>query len=266
MKKQTWHTINRKRSRMIKKWIRLMKSEYIKFGVPIVNEIRQSGVGNIDDFIENQSSNNITDTLMKLYLDVGGYFANESYEAQKAYIPKMHTKDFLQDKWVLTMVQFAENEGFEIFSSIRQTPKDEAKRIVKKIIAFAAESGLAIDGDWNVPNLADMVANAFRSEWGKAAGWMGRRVAQTETIRASNYSTLEGVKGLGVPFQKAWLVARDGKERETHAIAGDLNTNISEDGPFMVAGYACMYPSDPVLPVQETVNCRCAVTAFPVEF
>lgn len=197
MKKQTWHSINRQRSKLITKWVKAMRVEYIRFAVPIVERINSNTLDDIDTFIEQLPSENITETLKKLYLDVGIHFANLNYQVNKAYIPEMNTKGLLTDKWVLMMIQFTQDQVFEIFSSITQTPKDEAKRIIKNLVSEAAQSGIGVE------KIGKKVAREFKGEWGKAAKWMGRRVAQTETIRASNFASLEGVKNLGIPFQKA---------------------------------------------------------------
>lgn len=244
-----------------------MITEYIKFGKPIIEQIKQGNIADIDDFIQQSDSTNITNQLVNLYIDVGVHFANASFETQKAYIPTVYTKDFLTDKWEILMANFSKDQAFEIFSSIQQTPKDEAMRIVKAIIAEAASSGEGIIGGsvFEQDNISARISRAFGAEWGLASNWMGRRIAQTETIRASNYATLEGVKNLGIEFHKAWLVARDGKERASHAEAGNTQTNVPEHEKFMVSGIPCDYPLDPVLPASESVNCRCAVTAFPPE-
>lgn len=61
-------------------------------------------------------------------------------------------------------------------------------------------------------------------------------------------------------LKKYWLTAGDERVRDTHVQAGidyGPENAIPIDEPFMVGGYAAMYPRDPALPVGEVVNCRC---------
>ena len=110
--------------------------------------------------------------------------------------------------------------------------------------------------------MARMISASFQSEWGDASGWMGRRVAQTEMIRASNYGTLEGIDSLNVPYDRVWYAGGE-NIRPTHMEAhGQV---VDSEEPFDVGGYKCYYPGEPTLPPEESINCKCAVSARPKE-
>lgn len=82
------------------------------------------------------------------------------------------------------------------------------------------------------------------------------RIARTELTGIINDGTTETLRREGFQ-QKEWSTVIDGRERPTHADADGQKVGIYE--PFIVGGASGMYPGDTMLPVSETVNCRCAV-------
>ncbi|TRZ53858.1 hypothetical protein D4S03_01120 [bacterium] len=147
----------------------------------------------------------------------------------------------------------------KFIKTIQTTTIDEIQRIAGKIIQEGIEEGMSIE------NIAWSIETSFPKDWGGAFKWMSRRIAQTETIRASNFGTKEGVNSLGIEYTQSWLATNDGRERETHAQAAIDNDHIPSDQLFRVGGYECEYPGDPALPPEESINCRCSWTASPVD-
>ncbi|MCD6506454.1 hypothetical protein J7M22_07480 [Candidatus Poribacteria bacterium] len=91
-------------------------------------------------------------------------------------------------------------------------------------------------------------------------------VARTELLRmyslghwARMQSTAEYVPGL----KKRWVSAHDPRVRPSHARAdGQI---VPWDKPFLVGGHKAMYPRDPRLPPEESVNCRCVMVPVITE-
>ena len=85
-------------------------------------------------------------------------------------------------------------------------------------------------------------------------------IARTESIRASNAST-NGLFGKWKVPAREWVATPDGRVRESHMMMdGQVQpTGTPFESPY--SGAKLMYPGDPAAPVEETVNCRCAIVA-----
>lgn len=87
-------------------------------------------------------------------------------------------------------------------------------------------------------------------------------IARTETIRASNFGTMEQAKEWGVET-KEWLATADDRTRPSHMDAwlryreGGTPGPIPMNQPFQVGAATLQFPGDPQGPPEETINCRC---------
>ena len=87
-------------------------------------------------------------------------------------------------------------------------------------------------------------------------------IARTEALRAVNSGltdsfrqfTADGVIPEG-EVEREWMATFDGRTRPTHQAAHGQTTGLNT--PFIVGGYALMFPGDPDGPPQETIQCRC---------
>ena len=124
------------------------------------------------------------------------------------------------------------------------TITDETTRFVRA----AHEDGVGID------DLADQIHDDLFD--GRLQDWQADRTARTATIpssNAGNHSAIEDSSAVG----EEWLTTTDGRERETH---GDADGQIVAVGnTFLVGGHEARYPGDPRLPLEEMVQCRCAL-------
>lgn len=136
---------------------------------------------------------------------------------------------------------------------------------------------------WSIPAMEQHLDTMFRQwmvgdqtsddfAWYEERMPLHRRelIARTETVRASNAGSLELFRGWKAP-KKAWLATSDGRTRDSHLAAYAKygpNGNpgpIPIDTPFMVNGYAMMYPGDPNAPIGESANCRCSLMPAGME-
>jgi len=81
------------------------------------------------------------------------------------------------------------------------------------------------------------------------------RIAQT-----ANYVTLSELSQDQPTLRKEWSAVIDGRTRPTHAEADGEIRDIDE--PYDLGGYPGLYPHDPQLPAEESINCRCISVAM----
>ena len=234
------------------RWARRWMKTYKAIGNDVIKKVRNEGM--LAE-VREISTKIISTTFADMYVDVGVAFAKDGVKMMKRSKAEVET----DSRWVDDINRFVEEECAQILKSITETTLSEAQGTIKRIISNSIEQGLSIE------DITGNIIGEFQKEWGRKAKWMARRIAQTETIRASNYGTKEGVDSLGIPYVKSWLAGYDAKVRETHRQAQIDNSRIPEDQPFIVGGFECDYPGDPNLPPEESVNCRCSWTAEPVD-
>lgn len=98
--------------------------------------------------------------------------------------------------------------------------------------------------------------------------WPNRAVviARTETLGALNGSRADAFAAFAeeedVEMERMWLSTIDTRTRPTHVLADQQRVGMTE--PFMVGGFALMFPGDPSGPAQEVIQCVPAETM--VEF
>lgn len=86
-----------------------------------------------------------------------------------------------------------------------------------------------------------------------------KRIARTLVTRLSNWAALKAAKDHSDEWLKDWVSVRDNRVRPAH-----LNTDLGQDPIaldefFDVGGFPAQYPSDPRLPPQQSINCRCSL-------
>jgi len=80
------------------------------------------------------------------------------------------------------------------------------------------------------------------------------RIAQT-----ANHAALSDVAQDNPTLHKEWSAIIDGRTRPTHAKADGQIRDV--DKPYDLGGYPGLYPHDPQLPAEESINCRCISVA-----
>ena len=253
--------MNRRRRVFELKYARAWKNEYTALGGEMMKLINQFGPESIDR-IDGLKMDGLTKLWTDMYADAGVAFATDAYnQFAKSWSTTYETKakrpratPLLTDAWIRRMKAYATDQAGEFIVTIQQTARDEMRRIVGGILDAGFTEGASRD------TMARHIAASFQSEWGDAADWMGRRVAQTEMIRASNYGTLEGIDSLGIPYDRVWY-AGGANIRPTHEAAHGQIVDAEE--PFDIGGFKAYYPGDPSLPPEESINCKCAVSARP---
>lgn len=106
----------------------------------------------------------------------------------------------------------------------------------------------------SIPELSARVVDVFAMAERRAT-----MIARTETNRAAGRSAYEAGAEANqeLAVNRVWLATEDDRTRDTHAEAD--GQTVAFDEPFDIGGWPAMYPGDESLPVEEVVNCRCAL-------
>lgn len=81
------------------------------------------------------------------------------------------------------------------------------------------------------------------------------RIARTESHRARQEGHLRATergRELGVKMTRVWVASLDDRTRSSHAQLDGV-----EEKDWRLAGIKPEYPGDPMLPAEESINCRC---------
>jgi hypothetical protein len=121
--------------------------------------------------------------------------------------------------------------------------------LIRNVVQKAIENGDPINA----------VANTIQSLFlGEVTKKRSKRIARTEVNKASNYGSWAGAVQTGLTLNKIWIATLDKRTRPTHKKASRLPP-IDLDGYFKVGKGLLKYPGDPNGPLEEIVNCRCAI-------
>ncbi len=122
-----------------------------------------------------------------------------------------------------------------------------------------------IDNNLAINDITQKIQEVFSGTGDNKGTFPGaRRIARTETLRNSNFTALETMKGHGFT-KKIWLPAGPPDDREQHT--GMPDKIVAIDVPFISFSptegpVQLMFPGDPSAPPSETINCGCSVQEF----
>jgi len=251
--------MNRRRKPLTERNYRIMRTAYLKVGRDFVDRVKRFGIQVVTDSdLKKADVQPVIDAYKQIVEDTALRFARVG----RASFPKQRKdleNDLTESRWVRDIRGNLVNLTSQFSERLYGTAVDELMRVAQIYIDQGISTGMSIE------SIADLIVKDYLDIYGESSKWMARHVAQTETIRASNFGTKEGVNSLGVEYTQSWLATNDGRERETHAQAAIDNDHIPSDQLFRVGGYECEYPGDPALPPEESINCRCSWTASPVD-
>lgn len=166
-----------------------------------------------------------------LYARVGSDFADRTARMMKA-----------EDAWIEHMRAFATTRAGERIRRVTQTTLSRVRSVLEQ----------GVREGWGVDVMAERIARSNAVNLIRA-----RVIARTEIISASNEGSMTGARSTGLQLNKVWLATDDERTRDTHRAIG--GTSVDMNSKFMVGGFKGDYPGDPDLPVDEIVNCRCAI-------
>ena len=145
---------------------------------------------------------------------------------------------------------------------------ETSSEAVQAVLAQAQAEG------WSIPQTEKHLGELFEQwmqgdlsaedfEWfeQRLPAYRREMIARTETIRAANAGALNLGKSWGAAF-KFWIGTFDDRTRDDHIAARDTYNErgkIPIDDPFIVGGSSMNAPGDPSAPVEQIVQCRCAL-------
>lgn len=117
-----------------------------------------------------------------------------------------------------------------------------------------------------IPELAERVDEVLSLT--DTERWPNRAVvvARTEALGALNGSRQDAFSAFDEEtdedLERMWLSTVDTRTRPSHVLADGQRTGVTD--PFMVGGFALMFPGDPAGPAAEVIQCRCTTLLLEV--
>lgn len=243
----------------------------------LINVIRETGIDSGQRFISTDLTNiELSNTVKKLYLEVGLQYARREYRRQrqdirtigfskkKAMVLKtqsvpMETKGFgFNEQWVAFILQYLQQFLIEkITFRVAETTREKLLDVLQEGIA----EGWSIDE--MVKRLEDLPFTRFQAA----------RITRTEINRAANVGTMAGVDTSEYEMNKEWIAAHDKRTRgnpydgqKDHADHWNLDAQVVDfNGKFKDPrnGDELEFPGDPKASAASTINCRCSVAPIP---
>lgn len=200
-------------------------------------------------------------TYRQVYAEIWPVFAERVYDAlvgsEKTAGRGFETKadPKLRAAWEAAAIEFIETEGGDLITAVAGFSHENVVRIARRLTA------MALSENWSINRLKKEV----HAELSTMAEYRARRIARTETMRASNLGSRDAALTTGLELQKEWLVGPLGTgDRHATDDYPDLHGQIREmDELYDVGAEQAMYPCDTRLSAGESVNCRCSEGYIP---
>lgn len=186
----------------------------------------------------------LTPLYVAVAVDEAGRTYRELTEGQKAAPPTT-----AREGWLARARRFLRGEGSQSIKGITERTRE----IVQDVLTEALVQGLGIREA--AKELRERVAGVSRAR--------ATAIVRTELLTASNFGSLIGAQSTGLKLNKRWLATSGARTRQSHQEANGQTVGL--DAFFRVGSGQGRYPGDPLLPVDEKVNCRCTQTYVPIE-
>lgn len=195
-------------------------------------------------------------TVIEAMLDESGYF----YDWMRglylnAGLPraKSVTRDLSRSKaedpsgmWEAELSRYARERAGDNIVSVTGSLKDELVKILRA----------RLDGE--AVGIEKLTQQVFK-DYGKAAEWMVRRIAQTETMIGLAQAGAVAADTLDIGYTKQWCTSGLANTRDSHLVMDGVT--VDRDDLFEVGGAMMRWPHDDALgaPAGEIINCACDV-------
>lgn len=232
-------------------------SDEIERGLEFIYEPTEEAYMRVfESAAENMPSKPIENMIRATYLKTGVWFANNEYEkhvGEKGF----KKKDFLdvEQLWEGYFESFLKSARMtELIKDVTLSSVKRLKRISKTVILDTLQKGLSIR------ETSKRILAGVGKEWNRTNRYYASRIARTEVLTASNAGSRQGALSTGLKMTHSWIDTKDGRERESHILAGvdKNNKNIPLEQDYTVGGEKASFPGDPKLSGEERIQCRCA--------
>lgn len=190
---------------------------------------------------------NLSDTIVKLWQDVGDDIGNEVAQAFDA--DGKARRPVWEHKAIPTVSMVSEATVKRLLAIAGEKIKG-INATTLKLLKVALAEGVS-EGE-SIPQLAKRIDALYLEEIIPNRSVV---IARSETVSASNFAAMESARASGLSLDKVWLATDDNRTRPDHRDADGQQVGMDE--PFIVGGEEMMQPGDG--PADQTVNCRCTV-------
>ena len=130
------------------------------------------------------------------------------------------------------------------------------------VISVAGVQTIVAASTLGVEALTKLMYQQTLAQYDTIRKWQVRRIVQTETMHAMNFSGLTAADALGIDYEKTWSIAGI-NTRETHEAVDGITLGKGE--LFTVGGWPMERPMDERYgaPAGEVINCSCTLIFLP---
>lgn len=253
--RQYWIKVERLRKQLDDKYSSLFNEAIKKDLRQFANDVKIHGVKGALSIMGSYAWSDEMMTIMrKLYKESAILFGNSVYRAIGIMNVKSNEFGF-NTEFVDEAIKFLLQYGFTLVANITQTTKVKLQVIISDGIA----QGKGID---------EIVKDILSDETTGYSLMRARRIARTEVMRASNYSSMLAASKHDFEVDKIWISSQDIRTRRIPRNSYDhLNMNgkkVNYNEQFISLGkkgdvVLADYPGDPTTPAGFTINCRCTI-------
>ena len=190
-----------------------------------------------------------------LYTNIGLRFAKWYAKSFDRLISKRQDVSGFDDVWSEMFTEVAKKVSGQRIVLVQGTAKAEIIKTLKRFMQDPEFQSLGTKERGRI----------LRTRFNRISQYQAERIVRTEATFAANMGSLQsatdmfGTNG----FDKEWLTAVDGRERDAHRMANGQKRDPLE--PFNVGGELLMLPGDPRGSASNIINCRCVVAEIPKE-
>lgn len=245
-----YKAVNRLRNRDIAKHSKSLRTALDRSIEPLLKRVEVMGSYN-DNMLILIDEQPLKEAIRNIYETTAKTFAKASERKLLKQVKKEFT-DFTWSNKINTLLNDNSEGGLGMLIT-------NMNSYTKKLIAADVKS--ALDSGVGIGDLAGYLSSKYKD----INRMRGLRIGRTETIKASNYGSLQGAYASGIEFVKEWNSIGDSRTRGSHrSIDGK---QALQDEPFNVGGYKMLHPADSSLgaAAKEVVNCRCVIDFIPID-
>jgi hypothetical protein len=258
-----WNKIERRRKKYYTKYSRLFRLALKEQRQPVAEYL--NGVNDPQELPalipQMIKEDGLRDLYIEMYGDIGASFRKNFDAILKSRVQEYQRKDLVDDIYMEEMRAFAEKHGAENITLLSEFSRKMLIKFIQESLSEGIEKGYGID------KITTLIRRNLETTYAKSERWRAKRIAQTETLTASNYASFKSAEDTGLNFRKVWMTAPWGVSKtERH----NLYPELQEQRPMMHEtfkfgkNYEMMHPGDPMGGPENTINCKCAIGYEPI--
>jgi hypothetical protein len=237
----------RRRSGVEKRWrgkVKAALDQQVKFFVTYVKtEGLYAGKLNIQYHVPFEG---LSVVLRSMYINAALFQANVTWSELRSMEGQKYRGFGFNKEWTDAIIAYFR---LHLLNKAVLPITENTKEWIGKVLERATVEG------WGVEETVNEILTKAKDINRKRA----RVITRTESVRAMNVGTLIGAEKSSLILDKAWIDAKDNRERPSHLRCGRQKP-IDQNEPFQ---NGLMFPGDPNGPAKEVVNCRCSVAMVP---